>query len=496
MAKTFLVVLRLLLKNNQLHYVIGLVIVVMVALLLLQPARLEKPPITKWEAIDYLSATTLSMFLLSLLLTGSERALAIEKVAERDLLLTQPVSLTTYFLAKDFYSSIAVASNFYLGASFSLFIYGANAKNVLLFPLIMLVELLFSSMLGILRLLVLAGRLSLSLLRASASVYLVAALLHSAGTRALSPLLTAPLRWVVRPLVFSLTLTEPWQQVLAESLPLAAMCVVLVPSYAKLAGRIVHPEEMKHFTEVMTESEGDAEPELSFLSDPRSAIFELYLWRPFTSKTHMTRFVAGTAILAVVGLLLRFFGVVEVIEVLVIFEYPFLVLMIAVMLAAAVAFDLGPLWFLRVNLADFKALVAAETLKYTVYLSEVLVAITAFVVALTGRLDYLLLPLASLPLISGISVSSLLAIAIIISKKKLVRYSSEGFTEPENWLFGIFLALTVPLLLVVELFVFLIEERVAWLPLYLVVAIVVSFVILLAGVNIVADQLYSRDVAS
>jgi hypothetical protein len=90
----------------------------------------------------------------------------------------------------------------------------------------------------------------------------------------------------------------------------------------------------------------------------------------------------------------------------------------AVMLATAVAFDLGPLWFLRVNLADFKALVAAETLKYTVYLSEVLVAITAFVVALTGRLDYLLLPLASLPLISGISVSSLLAIAIIISKEE------------------------------------------------------------------------------
>lgn len=125
-----------------------------------------------------------------------------------------------------------------------------------------------------------------------------------------------------------------------------------------------------------------------------------------------------------------------------------------------------------------------------------MVAITAFVVALTGRLDYLLLPLASLPLISGISVSSLLAIAIIISKKKLVRYSSEGFTEPENWLFGIFIALTLPLLLVVELFVFLIEERVAWLPLYLVVAIVVSFVILLAGVNIVANLLYSRDVAS
>jgi hypothetical protein len=84
-AKTFLVVLRLLLKNNQLHYVIRLVIVVTVAMLLLQPTRLSKPPMTKWEAIDYLSAAILSMFLLSLLLTSSERALVIEKVAERDL---------------------------------------------------------------------------------------------------------------------------------------------------------------------------------------------------------------------------------------------------------------------------------------------------------------------------------------------------------------------------------------------------------------------------
>jgi len=497
-VKTFLAVLKLLLRNDQLHYVIGVVSVVMVALLLIpQPTRLEKPPITKWEAIDYLSATLLALFMLSLLLAGSERALLIEKAAERDLLLTQPVSLPTYFLAKEFYTSIAFASSFYLSVSFALLIFGAGAKSVLLFPLIMLVLLLLSSTLGILKLLALAGRLNPPLLRASASAYLVAALLHSAGTRALSPLLTAPLGWVARPLVFSLTLTEPWQQVLAESLPLAAMCVALVPTYALLAGRIVHPEVMKLHSELMTESEGDAEPELPFLSGSRSAIFELYLGRPLTAKRHVTRVVAATALLAVLGALVgHLFGTGEEIKGVVISACTLLVFTITSMLATTVAFDLGPLWFLRVNLADFKALAAAETLKLTAYLSEAMLAISAFVAALTGRLDYLLLPLASLPLTSGISVCSLLATAIITSKKKLVRHSPEGFTLPENWLYGSFLALAVPLLPVVELFVFLIEERVTWVPLYLVAAILVSCVILLAGIKIAADQLYSRDIAS
>jgi hypothetical protein len=494
-ARTFLAVLEALLKDDRAHYVLAALTAATVAIAALAPpTRLLQPSalgITKREAEEYASAALLAYLAATALAGAPGRGrLVVKKAAERDLLLTQPVSVRAYLLASSVREALEGGASFAFSLALAAPFLGSGAKAALLLPTLALAHLFLATATGVLGLAAaLAGARWVS---APLLAYLAAGVLHSAALRSLSPLLTAPLRWIARPIVLCFTLTEPWWQVLAESLPLAAACAASSAAYALLSGRFAHPEMMKLLGEVAAEEVGG--PELSLSSDPRSAIFELHLKRAFATRRHAALVAAATASLAALGFALARFGLAEAIKPGMVLVW-FVSVSVGMVLGVA-AFDLGPLWFYRVNCADLRALAAAVALKQTVYLSEAALALSAFAAALSGRLEYLLFPLANLPFACASSVGTLAAVALVIPRKRLVKHTQEGLTVPEEWLLSAALASAAPLLLAAALFGSLVETGSPWLPLYLAASFALAALVLFVGVEVAAELLYSRDVAS
>ncbi|MEM2794885.1 MAG: hypothetical protein QXY49_03405, partial [Thermofilaceae archaeon] len=453
-------------------------------------------PFTKWEVIEYFSSSAMITFLFTVLVLGRGCVL-IDSEAERELLLTNPISMYEYFNAHTLHEAITLAVSFLpYGMFIAFFTNGCNGiKAILLAVPTLAFTYLFTILSGVLAILTINRVLRL-LVRATIVIYVTASIVQSLLTLRISPLLSLPFTPIIKPIIFCFTITEDPTQVLLETLPvlLATASITLIGVHL---ADLVYPERLKLPVELqfVFPEEETIKP---IYSNPRKAIYNVILLQPLLSRKHLAAATLAVIAPLVLGYGLRLFNTQLSSHIIsnLGFSFSFLFPMVINAQVFAVASTLGPIWIYRVNLADMKVLASAFLLRLTIYCSEVCLAFSLFVAVITGRLQYLLLPLVALPAATASATVTLILLAYVMSKKRLARRTETGLTLPEEILQVALFASAAVLVAPLIWFLLLIESSAPWLFYYSATSVALTATVYFLGVEVASELLYTRDVAS
>ncbi|MEM4639658.1 MAG: hypothetical protein QXT93_07285 [Thermofilum sp.] len=492
-----------LLKASRTHLVLAVALFVFGLPTALSVFTSERPAarsipfiVTKEQAEKYLSAALSVSLLLYVTLKSRTRFVAITREADREILLTCPVSLSEYFAAQTIYSTLTTFAYSVYWINIAYTVNSGNLAKALYLPLLItLVAAATNLLFRNLEFILLHSDCQKPL--TAALVYLALSVLHSMALMEPSPLLTLPTGWVARPIVLCFTITEPFEQVLIESAPIYVVTVLLLLAQAR-AVRLVHPEHLKLPVEASTQPE-EEEAGQPLYGKPDAVIYGLVLWKPLLSKRHAVALFIGLAASILAGnilrMLLRAGDGLSMLPPFVAVLSGVLFPIVSAMAVSTIQFHIAPIWVYRVYGGSFKAIVNALLLRLTIYMLELSACLALFNLFLTGKYEYLLVPIAALPAAEGSAAAILLAVAYLLPRRRLVRHVERLTTLEESVLLIIMGGATVfavPLMI----FVVLLGSGAPWLPVFSAVSLALAALMHYLSVELISEILRTRDIAS
>jgi hypothetical protein len=307
-------------------------------------------------------------------------------------------------------------------------------------------------------------------------------------------LLKAPTLLAVQPLVHCFTIKEPASLVLLETMLLGIFVLTLM-ALQYLVSSYIYPEKVKPFSaRTLTIRLGIRLLDLGFYSErPEVSILKVSLLRPLLGIQGLILF-AGLIVSYVAGIVVkRLFPLLDPYS-LVTFAVIFILMVIIIELQLSIQEDLSPIWLYRVSMPNLKPLARVAVAKISLYTLVSFLAGGLFLFSVTG--DSLFLPLFSLPSTVLNAVFTLGSVALVMTRRRIVRFSSRGFYLVEDMLALITLAISMSLSsLSVALFQ-MVSSYPSQLILLSAVSLPISLIIYFIGADIIGDMLTTRDVAS
>ncbi len=352
-----------------------------------------------------------------------------------ELILSQPVSITDVVLARLVYDSVfpLLTMTPFIIVITLLITAGSlgSFKAFLLIPAIALAMVLTSvaADLGRSLLSVVSGRV-IKLCRVVATAYLITGATHSLIIRYVSPILSIPLRPVAAsltyPLARSSTLTDALLALIGSLAMALAFSVITIDLSSYLS-----TEDFRPLSHLLREGGGRGRSLVpTEVRGAWGAVKAYVLGTSVLSTKHLRSYVALVVTVAVTSLGIRYFltNVIYLRRVLSVAPFvttvmiPILVSIITSSIVSWVlANDLLAYWVYRVYAIRMYEVAKALMIKYSVYLTEALLVISVVDAVLTWRINYLLMPLASLPLTTVASFLTLLTTTYIASKRRVVK---------------------------------------------------------------------------
>jgi len=455
------------------------------------------PGITKTTVVETLAAfQALSLLAVTIL---PRRDITVSEQAEYEVLLTLPVTMQEYMLGRSLHSvvqSVLVQSVFIVPGAFYAAVYSqGNTLKVALFPAALLLWIIFTESLERLISCIKVATGKDKAIRGFALAYVLLAALEFAVSRTFH-LLTAPTILAVQPLVHCFTAQEPvgqvaWELVLLGLVTLALMCLQYMVSSR------IRPENVKPLSgKAAIVRLGVRLANLSFYSEkPEASMFKVLLLRPLLGVQGLI-LASGLVASLFAGMAVR--GLFPVLDPYSIVAFAvILILMITLVeLQLSIQEDLSPIWLYRVSMSNLKPLARILTAKISLYTLSSFLAGGLFLLSSTGECESLLLPIVSLPSSVLTALLTLGVVAVAMTRRRIVRFSSRGFYLIEDTLALIILAISVSLSsLSVALFQML-HGYTKELLLLSAVTPVAAVVLYFVGTEITGDMLTERDVSS
>lgn len=454
----------------------------------------------KRSAVETLAAfQALSLAVVGLL---PRTELTVSEEAEYEVLLTLPVTMREYVLGRTLHQalqSLAVQLVFLVPGAFYAAVFSAgNAAKVLLLPASFFLYVVFTEVAaGLVNTAKLAMRGKAWALRAAFLAYLVASAAHSAVTGAVSPLLVYPALLPASSLVHCFTVSESVGQVAAETGLLGLAVAALVAAQYALAG-FVSPEDVKPLSEKVRRLRLGRLVSArikTYSSSPGASVLRVVFLRPLVGAQGALA-VAGAVAGWLAGVAARALAPRLDPLSLAVFAVVFSMMVILVELQLSVQEDFSPLWLYRSVPVDLRYLALASSLKVFVYSLASFLAAGLLLFSYTGERVYLLLPLSSVFASATAGVATTLLVALVMSKRRVVRYSSRGFYLVEDALALLLLAVSASLsALGVSLFELAAASGERYVALYALSSAVAGAVVLFVGVGVAGELLEERDVA-
>ncbi|MEM2475515.1 MAG: hypothetical protein QW407_06280, partial [Thermofilaceae archaeon] len=168
---------------------------------------------------------------------------------------------------------------------------------------------------------------------------------------------------------------------------------------------------------------------------------------------------------------------------------------VSAMAVSTIQFHIAPIWVYRVYGGSFKAIVNALLLRLTIYMLELSACLSLFNLFLTGKYEYLLVPIAALPAAEGSAAAILLAVAYLLPRKRLVRHV-EGLTTLEESVLLIIMGGATVFAVPLVIFVVLLESGAPWLPVFSAASLALAALMHYLSVDLISEILRTRDIAS
>ena len=274
-----------------------------------------------------------------------------------------------------------------------------------------------------------------SVTRHLALAYLALSAIHSLATWSISPLLVIPFRLAVEQVVYCATLSETFETVTVGLARLCAAILVLYASIVKLAERL-HPENFKPLPALLRESAKPPHRLFRSMYSPNPSIVAIRhaFLLDIANFSHLIFSISSTTIAAVAG-----FSINELIlprldldlrdlGFLLSFIVPFIVAEVCGIAAGlSLARDLPSLWVYRVYAIDTSHFIRDLLLKYSTYISEALLALSAFEAAISSNSSLLIYPALAFPLTLLTSALLITVLIFIASRRRVVKHAPTGF---------------------------------------------------------------------
>ncbi len=376
--------------------------------------------------------------------------------AEYEVLLAQPLTMRDYILGRKLFETVQALGLLVFFLPYSTFAYelsGGSLAKALLFPAaLLLLQVYASAVLALIDLALIALPQRRGAIRGLALAYLLASILHSAATGGVSPLLTLPSRIAAEPLVYCATISEPVSAVAAR---LAGSCAVVGAAYALLAkfSNRLHPENVRPLSAIMREQVKRAWSLVKGLYSPSPSLAALKhsLLLSVANLRHALLALSGVGAAAIIGyfvveLLVKRLGI-SLSGFETSFLAPFVVAEIcSVAVASSLVNDLPAIWVYRVYAPSLAPFIRGLLLKYSLYMFEALLALSAFDYMVASQPLNLLYPVSALPVLALSSSLLLLAVSLVASKRRVVKRAPTGLYVLEDLAM---LAVFIPVMLAV-----------------------------------------------
>ncbi|MEM4532017.1 MAG: hypothetical protein QXY39_09130, partial [Thermofilaceae archaeon] len=134
-------------------------------------------------------------------------------------------------------------------------------------------------------------------------------------------------------------------------------------------------------------------------------------------------------------------------------------------------------------------------LRLTIYMLELSACLALFNLFLTGKYEYLLVPIAALPAAEGSAAAILLAVAYLLPRRRLVRHV-EGLTTLEESVLLIIMGGATVFAVPLMIFVVLLGSGAPWLPVFSAVSLALAALMHYLSVELISEILRTRDIAS
>jgi hypothetical protein len=287
----------------------------------------------------------------------------------------------------------------------------------------------------------------------------------------------------------------------AEELGLLILAVFfLLAALAAVSGRL-SPENVKPMSEIVRGLQlgRRARSSAHIYSSPSASVRKVVLGLSVLTARHLVLVSLALAAAALSGLVVRTLLPSLDTPTLAAFALGLLVVELSVSTGSVILRDLSPLWLYRSLAADMKTLTSTLLAKLLVYYTESFAVVAVLLAAATGRPEYLLLPVASMPAGSAFAVANLWFLARVAARRRLVRYSSRGFYLIEDLIATLLMAFSLVISTVAFTgFSVLMEYSGGGILLQVLLAasVLASIPVLLFGREVVAETLFTVDVAS
>ncbi len=414
----------------------------------------------KRDAVAGVSAT-LALSLL-LMVTLGKAAIRVMEEAEYELLLAQPLDMSTYVLGRELaeFAQMSLMGLPYLGfVPLAYELNGGNMSKAALFPLTLLTVMALLSVLStLINVVKITARGGERLLRLAVLAYFSAGAAHSLLSREISPVISLPFRPLAEAVVYCATISEGVDQVLAPWGLGVAIILGLEAVAIRLADR-TSPENVRPVSELVRESWAkSARREISLYSkDPGAALFRFAFSVEVLSLRHLRNLAAVAVTSGVMGFVLLRVGPEFGLEpsaasFAVSFMVPLIVGEMAMIIVGTVmARDLAAMWVFRVYALELRPLASGLILKYATYLSEAFLAIGIFDAVLLGQPQALLLPVVVLPITTFMVLLLLVSTCYLASKRRVVKQMPTGLYMFEDVALLVVSILIMPAYLLVTL---------------------------------------------
>ncbi len=392
--------------------------------------------------VDIVAAVVTTIFLLNLL-RGSRIVVMSEAI--RELVLSQPVDMSTFLLGYATYSTLGwglVTLGICLSATPAILDINGGQPKALLFPLAVLaMELLLLELTSIFSTVVtrfLEKRGALKWFRIAVASYLVAALIHSLATRYVSPLLVAPFRGFAELLIYPATVSVGMNRIALSIAMVCATIATLLTASAAL-GNELSPEDVVPITEVRRARARHRRSLLEMgLGSPGAAVRSYVLGMSVASPSHVSTISMIIVVTALVTYLLKtFLASCGELSLIISTTATILVTMIVIvvgvaMIEAMLVDDVCGYWIYRTYLIKMDSVARALLIKYAIYVIEVFLVLSVVDTVRTGNLLHLLFPATVIPVALVASFLALLTTTYFSSKKRVVKHLHGTTTTLED----------------------------------------------------------------
>ncbi|RLE68460.1 MAG: hypothetical protein DRJ43_05560 [Thermoprotei archaeon] len=464
--------------------------------------------LNKYKLVDILSSL-LTLSPLLMVITGKAAIRVIEE-AEYELLLAQPLDMSTYVLGRSFMelAQMTLMSLPYFGfVPLISQISGGNWGKAFLFPPVLLTIIAYFSVISTL---VNVIRISFMekewLMKFTCLAYLLIAAFHSILTLRPSPLLKLPFRYLAEAAIYCATISEDLQGVLIRWELSLGILVLLLLLTVKLAGR-VPAEYVRPISELMKEARSKAFKTGASLysADPEEALFRYVFSFDVLTLTHLRNLLIVLAVSGGSGLV--FLHVAPKLgfdprnaSFITTFIIPLMVSeMASFLVGQAIAKDLSAMWMFRVYALELKPLASGLLLKHSMYFSEAFLTIALFDAIVREDPRLLLEPLIVLPITIFTSFVLLVVTTYLASKRKIVKQMPTGL-----YMFEDIALLVVTVIVILTYFSATLLFKEVLIPnftfqtasLSILLSIIISWALHKASSRILADVTRLYDLAS